>query len=96
VGDESSPYRPLKLPANGHIQDDAGDAVGILWLYWEKTALPTDLWTLQPGAHKIVLNVAVAEEWVLDAKNLKVGRPTAGTDNSPDGCRRTPFRGMMG
>jgi hypothetical protein len=96
VGDNDGKYRPPESPANSNIQERAGDAVGILWLYWEKTAFPTGLWTLQPGAHKIVLNVAVAEEWVLDAKNLKVGRPTAGTDNSPDGCRRTPFRGMMG
>jgi hypothetical protein len=59
------------------------------WLHLERAAPPTD-------PHKIVLNVDVAEEWVLDEKNLTIGRPTVGTDDSSEGCRRTPIRVVIG
>ena len=96
MGDGRIEYRPQESPANHYIHGGAGDAGGILLALLGESSSSDRSLDLQPGAHKFVLNVAVVEEWVLHAKNLKVGRPTAGTDNSPEGCRRTPFRGMMG
>ena len=75
--DSYEEYRPHESPANSNTQDRAGDADGnLLALLGESSSSDRSL-DLQPGAHKIVLNVAVVEEWVLHAKNLKLGRPTA-------------------
>jgi hypothetical protein len=96
AGDRARQHRLRESPAKRYITGRAGDAGGILLALLGENSSSDRSLDLQPGAHKIVLNVAVAEEWVLGAKNLKLGRPTAGTDNSPEGCRRTPFRGMKG
>ena len=75
--DDGDKYRPQENPANSRITNGAGDAGGILRALLGESSSSDRSLDLQPGAHKFVLNVAVVEEWVLHAKNLKLGRPTA-------------------
>jgi hypothetical protein len=75
--DSYEAYRPHESPANGHNTSGAVAAGGILLALLGESSSSDRSLDLQPGAHKIVLNVAVVEDWVLHAKNLKRGRPTA-------------------
>jgi hypothetical protein len=94
--DSHEEYRPHESPANGRNTSGAVAAGGILLAPLGESSSSDRSFEPQPSAHKIVLNVDVAEEWVLDEKNLTIGRPTAGTDDSSEGCRRTPIRVVIG
>ena len=59
--DSYEEYRPHESPANGRITNGAGDAGGILLALLGESSSSDRSLDLQPGAHKIVLNVAVVD-----------------------------------